>query len=247
MDNRRTILLASALLAAFAALPAGALFGSTTIVASGKVITESRPATGFTGVEIAVPGMLVVRQGGPETVSIEADDNLMAEIETAVEGRSLRIRFKRKLHVTGRASIRILVTGPAFDSLSVSGSGDIVSEAISAPSLALAVAGSGDVRIAKVQAEALKVSIAGSGDVGVAGSAGELTARIAGAGDVQAGRLESRRVKISIAGSGDATVWARESLEVSIAGSGDIRYYGDPAVTKRVAGSGSLKGLGPAP
>lgn len=255
MDRRKTVIAVSASFAFFAffaffalsALPARALLGLESIVASGKVVTESRTASGYTGIGLAVPGTLVVRQGGTESVSIEADDNLMPEIDAVVERGILRIRFKRKLNVSGRSTIRILVSGPTFDSLSVAGSGDIVSEAIKSRSLALSVAGSGDVRIAKVDAESLAVSVAGSGDVGVAGRASELSAKVAGAGDIDAGRLESQRVKLSIAGSGDAKVWARESLEVSIAGSGDVRYYGDPKVTKRVAGAGSIKGLGAAP
>lgn len=247
MTDRRKLLAAFAALAALASAPADAFFGADTIVASGKVVQESRNATGFTGVDLALPGTLVIRQGGAESVSIEADDNLLPEIETVVERGKLRLRFARRINATGRPTIRILVTGPAFDALSVSGSGDIVSESVKSASLALAVAGSGDIRIARVEAGKLSVSVAGSGDVKVAGRADEMTTKIAGAGDIEAGRLETRRSKLSIAGSGDATLWAREALEVSIAGSGSVRYHGDPEITRRVAGSGSIKRLGPAP
>ena len=245
--NRRPAL--QALLASFvalAAVPAQALWDAT-IAPSGKVATEARPAGTFRGIALGIPGTLVVRQGEPAAVSIEADDNLLPEIETVVEQGVLKVRFKRKLSVSGRSTIRLLVTNPVIDSLAVSGSGDILSESIRSATLDLAVSGSGDVRIAKVEAQSLKVSIAGSGDVKLAGSAGEVTAKIAGSGDIAAARLESRRAKVSIAGSGDVALWVRESLEVSIAGSGDVKYHGDPAVTKKVAGSGSVTRVGTAP
>jgi len=246
MKRRHALLAAAAASLALAAGPARALW-DVKVSPSGKVATESRPAKGFSGIAMGIPGTLVVRQGEPAAVAIEADDNLLPEIETVVEQGVLKIRFKRKLDVSGRATIRLLVTNPVIDSLAVSGSGDVLSEAIRSGALDLAVSGSGDVRIAKVDAQSLKISIAGSGDVRVAGQAAEVTAKIAGSGDVEASKLESKRAKVSIAGSGDVSLWVKESLEVSIAGSGDVRYYGDPAVARKVAGSGSVTRRGPAP
>lgn len=246
--TRRSPLLAS-LVATFLLAAAGlahAVF-TTTIVPSGKVAKESRDATGYTGVAVAVPGTIVVRQGDYAPIAIEADDNLLPEIETVVEGGILKVRFKRKLSVTGRSTIRLLVTGPTFVSLAVAGSGDILAEALKSQSLSVSVAGSGDVKIARLDVEGLKASVAGSGDIKVAGRAAEVSASVAGSGDIEAERLESRRARVSIAGSGDVSVWALESLDATVAGSGDIRYYGDPSITRKVAGSGSLKRLGPAP
>jgi len=246
--NRRSPLLAS--LAAVLLLAAAGLahaFFSTTIVPSGKVVQESRDAKGYTGLAVSVPGTIVVRQGDYAPIAVEADDNLMPEIETVVEDGTLKVRFKQKVNVTGRSTIRLLVTGPTFESLAVAGSGDILAEALKSRSLSVSVAGSGDVKIARLDAERLKASVAGSGDIKVAGRAEEVSVSVAGSGDIEAERLEARRAKASIAGSGDVSLWAQESLEVSIAGSGDVRYYGDPTVSRKVAGSGSVKRLGRAP
>jgi hypothetical protein len=229
-----------------AATAANALFDAS-VVPSGKVASESRDARGFSGVAISVPGKVVVRQGEPTSVTLEADDNLLPEIETVVEDGSLKIRFKRKLNVSGRATIRLLVVTPTINSLAVAGSGDIVAEAVRSQALSVSVSGSGDVGIARLDAQSLKAAVAGSGDIKVAGRVADVSVSVAGSGDVRAERLESRRARVSIAGSGNVSLWAIESLDVTVAGSGDIRYYGDPALSKKVAGSGSLKRLGPAP
>lgn len=242
-------LVPAALLAALSFLAAGdalALF-STKIVPSGKVATESREARGFTGVAVSIPATVVLRQGEPASVSVEADDNLLPEVETVVESGTLKIRYKRSLDIPGRATLRVLVVSPAIESLSLAGSGDILAEALRSKSLSISVAGSGDVRIAKLEAESLTASISGSGDVKVAGKVATLTANIAGSGDFEAARLESARAKVSIAGSGDANLWVRESLGVSCVGSGDVRYLGDPVVKSSIVGSGSVTRLGPAP
>lgn len=247
MMTRRALLAGVAALALLPAPGAFAIFASTAVVPSGHVVSESRTAGGYAGIAVSIPGTIIIRQAASESVKVEADDNLMPEIETVVERGTLKIRFRHSLNITGRSAIRVLVTGPTFDSLALSGSGDIVSGALKAGALDVAIAGSGDVRIANLEAEKVKVSIAGSGNFRVAGRAASVTASIAGSGDIDAGRLQATRAKISIAGSGNATLWAGESLAASIVGSGDVRYHGDPAITKRIAGSGSLKRLGPAP
>jgi len=239
----------AALLASLALLAPGSAFAffGTTIPPSGKVASENRDAKGFSGVSLSIPGTVVVRQGEPASVSVEADDNLLPEIETVVDRGVLKVRFKRSLNIAGRATIRLLVVAPKVESLTASGSGDILSEAIRSDALDISVAGSGDIRIAKLEATSVKVSIYGSGDVKVAGKAESVSASISGSGDVDAARLEARQAKVSIAGSGDVTLWVRESLDVSTVGSGDVRYHGDPAVKKSTIGSGSVKRLGPAP
>jgi hypothetical protein len=242
-------LVPAALLASLSLLVAGEAlaFFSTKVVPSGKVATESREARAFTGVAVSIPATVVLRQGEPASVSVEADDNLLPEVETVVEGGTLKIRYKRNLDVPGRATLRVLVVSPTIESLSLAGSGDMLAESLRSKSLAISVAGSGDVRIAKLEADSLKASIAGSGDVKVAGKVATLSASIAGSGDLEAARLESARAKVSIAGSGDATLWVRESLDVSCVGSGDVRYVGDPVVKSSSVGSGSVTRLGPAP
>jgi hypothetical protein len=235
------------LLALALAIPLAAIAQSTAIVPSGRVAAESRPAGAFTAVAFSLPGTLVLKQGPSAPVRLEADDNLMPEIETVVESGTLKIRFRRGIDVRGKTAIQVLVAVPELESLAVAGSGDAISEGLKAGALKISLSGSGSVRIAKLEADSLTASVAGSGSLRAAGRVGELTARIAGSGDVDAGRLEAARVRVSVAGSGDATFWARESLNASVAGSGDVRYYGDPEVKKSIAGSGTLKRLGSAP
>jgi len=229
------------------ALPFVAVAQAQAITPSGKAVTESRAASDFKAVAFSLPGTLVLKQGPAAPVMLEADDNLMPEIETVVEGGTLKIRFRRGIDVRGKTRIQVLVTVPELESLAVAGSGDALSESLKAGALKIALSGSGSVRIAKLEAESLAASVAGSGSLRVAGRVGEVKADIAGSGGVEAGRLEAARVRVAVAGSGNATFWARESLDVAIAGSGDVRYYGDPVLTKKVAGYGPIKRLGPAP
>lgn len=228
-----------------AALPAAA--ADVRLVPSGRAASESRPVGDFRSVSLSLPAEVTLKQGPAAPVAIEADDNLLPEIETAVVDGALRLRFRRSVSLSGRARIRLLVTSPAIEAISVSGSGDLRSEGVKSPVLAVNLGGSGDIRIARIEAERLKVALAGSGSFRAAGKAGEIAVKAAGSGDVDASRVEARQATVSIAGSGHVKVWASESLSVSAAGSGDVGYYGDPAVKRSIVGSGTVKRLGAAP
>ena len=199
------------------------------VVGSGKSVTEKRAVSGFRAVAISVPGSVELVQGGAETLTLTADDNVAPLIESVVEDGKLRIRFRERghLNVRPRAPIRIAITARVVDSITV--------------------AGSADVRASKLATASLHVSIAGSGDVHLAGKAEQLDVNVAGSGNVKANALDTQRTKITIAGSGDAEVWARSELRASIAGSGDVRYYGDPQIHRSVVGSGSVRRLGASP
>ena len=213
---------------AAAALAAASLAQAASITGSGTPATQQREAAGFTGIGLALPGRVEIVQGAAEGVSVTADDNLLAEIETVVERGVLQIRWRsRNMDVRTRSDIRVTVNARTVESIAVAGSGDV-----SAPALA---------------SKQLAVRISGSGDVKLAGRAESLEARISGSGDIKASRLETERAKVHIAGSGDATVWARKALEAHVAGSGTVRYYGDPSVSRHIAGSGSVRKSGDTP
>ena len=228
-------------------LAAGAAAAMGSITGSGKLATEARGASGFTGIALAISGRVEVTQGDKESVSVTADDNLLPEIETVVEGGVLKIRWRNRVNIMHSTSIRIAVTAKSIETLAVGGSGDIVSAALRTRDLKVSIGGSGNVRLSSLTAAALTVSIGGSGDFTGEGTADSLTANVAGSGDIKAGRLATQNVKVNVAGSGDATVWAKGDLNVSVAGSGDVKYYGDPTVKSAIVGSGSLKRLGSAP
>ena len=239
---RRSLL---ALLAATAVTLANADW--STFFGSGVVKSEPRAVGTFSGIALSIPAVVEIKQGEGDSVVVEAEDNVLPQVETAVEGGQLKIRFKDNFNSFRVKQIRVLVTARKIDSLAISGSGDIRAASLKGDTLSAKIAGSGDIRIGHFEGGSVKVAISGSGDFTSAGKADSLEGSIAGAGDIRADKLETKRAAIKVAGSGSAKIWVREALSVSVAGSGNVGYYGDPAVSKSVAGSGSLKRLGAAP
>lgn len=251
-------LVSTAALALLTALPAQCLawewswswgWGGRSVTASGNVKTETRDVTGFTGISLSLPAKVTIKQGNKEGLTIEADDNYLPLIETVVERGQLRIRpTEKNMSFKGRSmKLNITIDAINIESLSVSGSGDIVADELNSPKLRTSIAGSGEVNIKSLTSDSVKVSIAGSGDLNLGGTSNELEGSIAGSGSIKADRLKAKNVVVKVAGAGEATIWATDTMKLSIAGSGDVKYWGEAKVTQSVAGSGSIKRLGTAP
>jgi hypothetical protein len=202
----------------------------------------------FPGLARGLPGLVSRRIGNSESVTIEADDNLLPLVETVVEGGTLKIRpNKRNLNLQSK-SIRVVVQARSIERLSLGGSGIIDADPLRARKLDVDLGGSGSINLKGVESDVLAVSLGGSGDLKAArGTIGKLTVSIGGSGDVDLGHVQTNSASVTIAGSGEATVWPRNELSATIAGSGDVNYYGDPQVSKSTVGSGGVRRMGASP
>jgi hypothetical protein len=218
-----------------------------TVTGNGVMRTQDRPVTGFSGIALGIPAKVEVKLGTTESMTIEADENLLPLIETTVTRGSLQIKPSRSnLELQSRA-IRIVVQAKQVERLAIGGSGSIHADATQGKDLTLDVGGSGQIDVKRAQAEHVSIAIGGSGDVNVAGTARRVNVSIGGSGNARAGMLLADEVDVSIAGAGNALVAARSSLNATIAGSGDVRYHGDAVVRRTIVGSGSIKRVGPLP
>ena len=185
---------------------------------SGVAAEETRTLGAFHALRLAVPADVVVVQGPAPAVVLRGDDNLLALLETRVEGDALVIEMDGSYR--SKLGLDLRVTTPRLSSVSISGSGDV--------------------RVEGLDGESFGISVAGSGDVTAAGRVDKLDASISGSGDLFLFELQAADASVSIAGSGDVRVSASSSLDVSIAGSGDVKYRGDPRLSLSVAGSGRV-------
>lgn len=223
-------------------------FGGEQVQGSGRIVKQERRVGNFNGLSLSLPGHVELRIGNTESVTIEADDNLLPLLETVVEDGTLEIRPARRNLNFRSKSIRVVVQARSIERLALGGSGSIDADALRARRLRVDIGGSGSVNLKGVESEALSVAIGGSGDLkGGPGKVGTLSVSIGGSGDVDLGRVQATSAKVSVAGSGEATVWPRNELSVSIAGSGDVNYYGDPKVSTSSVGSGDVRRIGAAP
>ena len=214
-------------------------------IGSGHVVSETRSVSGFHGVKLTGSGDVIITQGDTEGIVVEAEDNILPLLETAVKGDGiLYLGLKDRsggIRLTKGVVYRLAVKN--LDQLVLEGSGSFRAASLTADRLRLELPGSGEITLDRLKAGAVAAQIDGSGNIGLSGEARSQTVRIDGSGDYKAKDFKTDTASVQIDGSGDARVWANETLKVEINGSGEVGYAGRPKLTQSVNGSGKVHGL----
>jgi carbon monoxide dehydrogenase subunit G len=209
------------------------------------VVEEMREVSDFAGVSLSGGGRLSIELGERETLRIEADDNLLAYIETEVRDGRLELGVREGVNLRPTQPVRFYVTVKELNAIAVSGSGKVRAPDLEEEHFSVSISGSGEVRTGDLNASSLRVAVSGSGELELAGGeVNEQDISISGSGRVEASDLRCGSAKVAVSGSGGATVWATEGLDVRISGSGSVGYYGDPHTMFSTSGSGKISSLG---
>jgi hypothetical protein len=185
---------------------------------SGTMAIETRDVSGFSEVDLSGSGTVLVSVTGTESLTVEAEDNILPLLTTEVrDGR--------------------LVLGA---SQSISPTRDIVYTVTVINLEAVTVSGSGSVTAVDVAAHAFEVDISGSGTVTPEGVSERLDVSISGSGAFKGEALVSATGTVSVSGSGGAVVNATDDLDAGVSGSGTVEYIGDPEVSTSISGSGEV-------
>jgi hypothetical protein len=214
---------------------------------SGVVTTQSRSVSGFNALVLSGLGDITIVQGQSESLTIEAEDNIIPQINIEVSGGTLRIGFSRDKWqdvIIPTKPVKFNLTVKDLSSIESSGAGQIQADALKTSKLTVRLTGAGAIKLAKIEATSVTANLSGAGNIELAGSVTQQTTTLSGLGSYRAGDLGSDSAKITLSGAGSATIWARASLDVTISGAGSVNYYGSPSVSKTITGIGAVKGLG---
>lgn len=250
--GRRKLALMLGAVVLLAAMPAahatllGAMFGES-VVGSEKIVRQTRELGHFTGLSIQLPATIELRQGEEERITIDTSDNLLAQIETVVDGMSLKIRPRDPRMRIHAKTLKIIIEARKISAIEIGSSAALHAASLRAMKLNIAIGGSSQVRFDLLENDVLSVALGGSGVFQAAGQGRELSASIGGSGLVDTGRFKVDIASINIGGAGHVKVAARSTLRMNLAGSGEVGYYGDPKVSSSVVGSATFARLGAMP
>ncbi|MCX6259685.1 MAG: DUF2807 domain-containing protein [Bacteroidia bacterium] len=220
-----------------------ALVLATTIVSAQS--KETRNVKDFTKVSFGVAGDLFIKIGPEFRLTIEGDKRTLDEIETVVSGDRLTIKKENwRFSFNDNDRVTINLTMPGLEGVGVSGSGKAqIMDKIEADHLSLSVSGSGKLITAELNADDLNCGISGSGDIILdsGGSVDNGDISISGSGGFSGEGVEVDHLNVSISGSGNCRCRAGDSLDAHISGSGNVTYAGNPKVNARVSGSGHVR------
>lgn len=194
---------------------------SERLVGSGNVQVEGRSVTGFDRISFTGAAVLLIEQAGEESLTIEAEDNLLPVLTSEVSGGRLVLGLKPNTNITFTSPIIYRLKVRSLSEIEASGSGRVEGSGIDTPELTVTSSGS------------MKVELTGRADRQVI--------EVSGTGHFDGGQLGGRRVSVEASGTGRSTVNAAETLDVEVGGTAVVSYRGEPAVSQRVSGLGRVE------
>lgn len=215
-----------------------ALLAPACTVGSGEVITEARTVEGFDGIDLRGMGEVIITVDGTESLTIEAEDNIIDDLTSEVRSGTLILGTDRPIRPT--EDIIYTVTMQALEAIEISGSGAVTVGEFSTSDFDIDVSGSGAANVSDIVSDTVVARISGSGAISISGDTDELDLSISGSGAFDGERLEADTGDVTISGSGSATVNVSEDLDANISGSGNVEYLGNPNVSVDTSGSGNV-------
>lgn len=213
--------------------------GANTVIGSGNVVAESRSVGGFDGVDLDGVGNVELQPAAVESLTIEADDNLLPFLRSEVVGGVLVLSTRPGMNLRPSRPIRYLVTARQMLSARLSGVGEIVCVGLATPRLTLQSTGVGTLRFTRLNAQRLDVTSSGEGQVVTSGGVDRQRVLLSGVVEYHARGLRTAETEIELGGLATATVRVRDRLTAHLGGQGCLYYLGDPVL--EVTGEGCLE------
>lgn len=153
-----------------------------------------------------------------QSLEIEADDNILPYVETAVSGSVLRIRLNGSFSFDDEIKVKISV--PNLEEVSASGAGTI--------------------NVIGLKNDRFEIDMTGAPTIRVGGETKVARIEADGAGKIDTMKLRASKMTVVSNGVSSVEVYASDHLDVTVSGPSHVTYAGDPEVTQIVNGPGSV-------
>jgi len=210
---------------------------------SGIIESENREVSEFDAIDIRYPAQITIQQGNTESLTIEAEDNLLPQLSTEVSSGTLVIENSESSvnkRVLPTKPVKITITVKSLKEINFPSAGQLTVNGLKSDSLALNLSGAGDITMNDLDLGSLEARLSGAGQVTVQGKTDSVDVSISGAGDFRGENLAAQTASVRISGFGSITVRVEENLSATVSGFGSVTYYGSPNVTKNISGAGNI-------
>jgi len=220
----------------------------TSLTAYGQVDRTPRIGT-FDSVSIRIPAQTIIVRGREESLDIDMSDNTARKVDIYNDRGTLVIKSKSGTRVRRSDAIKIRITMPYWNSLSLSASGSLRSNDVwSSDEANIKITGSCDITLGTIESRSTAITLSGSGNLILKKleSRDSQTINSTGSGDILIQDMSSDRTEIKITGSGDmGSTLETDHLEARLTGSGSLKVSGHANLADlQSTGSGGINGSG---
>ena len=209
--------------------------------------TEVREVGPFNAISSHLPCTIYFSQADKQEVRVETTEELAPKVQTIVEDGTLKLKMAEGHYP--KLILRIVISVPNIESITIHGSGDLRHEGTLRVSngLSVKVLGSGDIRMGDIVCKTFEAHTSGSGSLGFASiDCADFTGSVKGSGNLRSDSVHCDGFGVSTSGSGDIdieSVAASGSASVKVSGSGDItlrKVAVDGDMDLKTSGSGDI-------
>ena len=186
---------------------------------SGNRVVQKRQISPFTSISTEGAFEIEVTCQKDPSLEVEGDDNLLEFVTADVRGNELRLSSGKSFSTS--EPIRIKITVPNLEGLSVSGAGRI--------------------DIKNMKNEKFEIDSQGAPNIIVSGSTNTIDIDSSGAGKIDTHNLSASRAVVDSKGVSNIDLDVSQQLDVTISGASSVTYRGDPVVNKTVNGPGKVE------
>lgn len=209
------------------------------ITGSGNIVTENRHTESFTGVQVGGGFDVEIKKGTTTGLIVEADDNLIKNIETDVRNGVLHIRIEK--NSLTNAHLKIYITAPSINNIKASAGAEVeVKDGLADAAEIKLDASSGSKITSTVDAPSISTNTSSAGEVTLKGRTKNFNAESSSGASVNASDLLTENTVVSVSSGADAHVQSSVSLNASASSGGSVNYKGGGTVTQNVSSGGSV-------
>lgn len=182
--------------------------------------TEVREFSDFTGIDASGALNIVVVVGKDFKVELESTDKDLNEIETNLDGNTLKI-YSKKEWSASKNSVAVRISMPILESIEISGNSNGVISNVNSKEFSLTINGASSVKV--------------NGEAEVA----KITAN--GASKIEAENLRTENTTVEMNGASKALINVSNFLDANAYGASSISYTGSPKnVKQNTSGASSV-------
>lgn len=206
---------------------------------NGNVVKETREISSFSGIKVGGAFEVYLSQSNTESLTIEADENLMSVIETEVRGNTLVISTRENIQDSKK--LNIFISFKDIDNLNISGACNLKSKGmLNFSSLKFDGSGASEIDL-QLTTNKLSCNFSGASDIEFSGNAKICDIEISGAAELKAFDLETDEMELRVSGAADARVNASKYLKINASGAASVQYVGNPNIDQHTSGASSIR------
>lgn len=206
------------------------------------MVSEPRTISGINAVELDTSGILTVTQGDTETLTIEAEDNLLPLLTSEIFNSRLQLGIQPDSRISATKPIRYTLTVKDLSGISVNGSGSInVSDFVTDQDLRIEGNGSGGLAFASLKTGDPHITLSGSGSLSINSlQTGKAALQVNGSGSIDLTTLQAQSLAAGLSGHGSFKLSGSiTDQKVNLTGSGRYEAEGLSSRTAVVSATGS--------